>query len=63
MELGPPCIEWVIWKERNMRAFEGVRLSFTQVRSILRSLIFFWCTHKALCCIEEGVDFVENDTL
>lgn len=61
--LVPGALMWVFWK-RNMRAFEGVELSFSQFSSSLRSwsLIFFPCTHSVPNCIEDCVEFVENQS-
>lgn len=45
--LVPLALMWVVWRERNRRTFDGVEWSFPQLRSSLRSLIFFWYTHKS----------------
>uniref|UniRef100_A0A0V0GU85 Putative ovule protein n=1 Tax=Solanum chacoense TaxID=4108 RepID=A0A0V0GU85_SOLCH len=45
------ALMWVVWRERNRRAFEGVESSSPQ--SSLRSLILFWCTQKVPYCIDE----------
>lgn len=36
----PLALMWVIWKERNKKVFEGVEISFTQLRSSLHSPLF-----------------------
>lgn len=54
---------WVICKERNRRAFEGMERSFAQLRSSLRPLILLWCTHVFPVCIEDLVPFGEDHIL
>lgn len=56
----PFVVMWVVWSERNRRAIEGVESSFSQLRSSLCSLIFFWYTQKVPCCIDDWVELVEN---
>lgn len=34
LRLIPLCIFWVVWKERNLRAFEGIEKDFTSTRDI-----------------------------
>lgn len=55
----PIALMWVVWRERRRSAYEGVESSFLQLRSSLRSLIFFWCKQKVPSCLEDWVDFVE----
>lgn len=43
-----------------MRVFEGVEMSFGQLRSCLQSLIYFWCAHVVRGCIEDWASFVGN---
>ncbi|KAG5604250.1 hypothetical protein H5410_025742 [Solanum commersonii] len=53
---------WVIWEEKNKRAFEGVEMSFAQLKSNLPSLIFFWNTHvigKALV-LDEIINYIQS---
>lgn len=51
----PVALIWIIWSERNRRAFEGVEMGFGQLRSSLRSLVYFWCAHVVPGCIGLGV--------
>lgn len=45
------ALMWIVWRERNRRAFEGGRN---------RSLVYFWCTRVVLGCVEDLVSFVDN---
>lgn len=54
------ALMWVVWRERNRRAFEGAESSFLQLKCSLRSLVFFWYKQKVPHCIEDWVDFVED---
>ncbi|KAG5607521.1 hypothetical protein H5410_029013 [Solanum commersonii] len=45
-DIAPLEIMWIIWKERNRRAFHGVKKDFVHLRNILFSLISFWCTMR-----------------
>lgn len=57
MKYGATCIMWVVWREKNKRAFEGVESSSPQ--SIIHSLILFWCTQKVPYCVDDWVEFLE----
>uniref|UniRef100_A0A0V0HM88 Putative ovule protein n=1 Tax=Solanum chacoense TaxID=4108 RepID=A0A0V0HM88_SOLCH len=59
----PLVFMWVVWRERNRGAFEGVETSFAHLRSTLRSLIFFWCTNEVPVCIKNWVSIGENHIL
>lgn len=52
-DIAPLAIMWVIWKERNMRAFEGVESSFAKMHGSLLLLISFWCTDEVPMCIDD----------
>ena len=43
----PLALMWVIWKERNRRAFEGVAQDCVELQTSLFYLVSFWCTHEA----------------
>lgn len=53
-DVTPLALTWVIWKERNKRAFEGVKISFPQLRNSLWSLIVFWSICAIPVCMELG---------
>nr|XP_016514716.1 PREDICTED: uncharacterized protein LOC107831463 [Nicotiana tabacum] len=58
--LAPLAIMWVIWKERNKRAFEGVGQDFVKLQSSLLFLVSFWGTYEIPTCIEDRASFIEN---
>lgn len=47
----PLMLMWVVWRERNRKAFEGV---------VFVPLFSFGAFRKFPCCIDDWVEFVEN---
>lgn len=45
-----PALMWVVWRERNNRAFEALENDFVHVRSSIMSLVSLWCTHEVFVC-------------
>ena len=62
-KFAPLALMWVVWGERNRRAFEEIESPFSHLKNSLLSLIAFWCTHIAPTCIEDWASFVENHVL
>lgn len=61
-KVAPFALMWIVWRERNMRAFEGIENDFLHLRNSLLSLITFWCTLE-IPNIYDWVSFIENHVL
>lgn len=55
MGYGYTCANMGRLEKKNKRAFQGIESSFSQLKSSLHSLIFFWCMQKVPCCIYRRV--------
>nr|XP_033509664.1 uncharacterized protein LOC117274471 isoform X1 [Nicotiana tomentosiformis] len=58
-KLVPLALVWVV-ERTNRRSFEGIEMKFAKLIDSILYLFSFWCTHKALLCIDDWVLLVEN---
>jgi len=56
----PACIWWTLWKERNLRSFEGQKSNLQKIRMNCISLLFFWCKQNLVGDIVDLVNFKGN---
>ena len=56
--VSPLAIMWVIWKERNGRACEGLEQDFVKMQTSMLSLVSFWCTYDVPICIEDWISYL-----
>ncbi|KAG5615342.1 hypothetical protein H5410_015166 [Solanum commersonii] len=58
----PACIWWTLWKERNLRSFEGQKTNLQKIRMNCISLLFFWCKQNLVGDIRfNSIDQLEVD--
>jgi hypothetical protein len=56
----PLCLMWLIWKERNQRAFEGLERSSTELKMFLLRAMFDWMFTINSLTFSSLLDFVDS---
>ena len=44
----PHCLLWCLWRERNIRCFEGTERSFLEIKSLFLHSLFAWSLFSLL---------------
>ena len=58
----PHCLLWSIWRERNLRTFEGKELSPSDLQSLVFRMLFDWICVTGLFSYSSFQDFIDSCT-
>jgi hypothetical protein len=55
----PHCLMWCIWRERNMRSFEGVEQTLLSLKNNFLKTLFEWAGVSGCLPCESFLDFLD----
>jgi hypothetical protein len=55
----PHCVMWCIWRERNLRSFEGRERSAAELKNVFLKTLFEWTSGLDCFPCENFIDFID----
>jgi hypothetical protein len=55
----PHCIMWCIWRERNLRTFEGLEMDPPELQLLFFRMLFDWIQVSSIFSFSSFQDFID----
>ena len=59
----PLCVMWVLWRERNLRVFEGQERTVLDLKLVLLRTLFDWMHGNSNHSFSSFKEFLDSSTL
>jgi hypothetical protein len=56
----PHCLMWCLWRERNMRIFEGCEQHVAELKLLFPRTLFEWMSSIRLFCFSTLLEFIDS---